>query len=81
MALTKEDIQTIKGMLTDMKADLRSEIHLDMKALLEQELAPIRERIEQLHRMVNEDIALAFKEIESLKKRIKKLETKVQSLR
>lgn len=88
MTLTKDDIKTINGMLTDLRSGLRSEIHLDMKILLKQELAPIKtdiaelkQRVDQLYRMVKDDIGLAFQEIETLKKRIKKLEAKVQSLR
>ncbi|MEX2012693.1 MAG: hypothetical protein WD970_03035 [Patescibacteria group bacterium] len=81
MTLTKDDLKQFRGLLSDFRSDLRSEIHLDMKVLLEQELRPLKERVEQLYRMVNDDIGLAFKEIETLKKRIKKLETRVSSLK
>lgn len=91
MTLTQQDTNAIGDMLKELRTDLRSEIRdmlkdqrseiaLDTRMLLEQELAPLRKRVDQLYILVKEDIGLAFQEIERLKKRIKKLETKVSSL-
>ena len=83
MAFDKEELKQL-GELFDNQHSL---IVTDVKVLLEQELRPIRDdldwmkkRLDQLFKMVSEDIAVAYKEIESLKRTIKNLEKRVVAL-
>jgi len=77
MPLIKTDLQEISKLLDDKLDKQHSVIILDVKTLIRQELEPLKARVDQLYKLVHDDVGLAFKEIETLKKRIKKLEVKV----
>jgi len=69
------------GELLDVKLEShRSMIMLDVRTLLGpiiEDIGNIKERLDQLFRLIHEDIGLAFKEIESLKRTVRKLEKRI----
>lgn len=87
MALTKDDLQQIKNVIRPMLQEQRAEIMTDTRALLEQELRPIRADIEEIKDRLNRlsvresgDTSMVVAEIESLKKKIKRLEGRLAAL-
>ena len=83
MAFDKEEIQQLKTMFDDQ----RSAIMGDTRTVLEAQLRPIKEeitlikeRLDRLGETEAEDTHVAFKEIDGLKKKIKKLELRITAL-
>ena len=84
MAFDKAELKQLEGLFEIQ----RSAIMSDTRSLLEEKLAPIEEeiaylkqRVDRLFDMVNEDIHAAFGEIENVNKRLAKLEREVASLK
>lgn len=93
--LTKDDLgqikiliqETVQPMLSTALEAQRADIMRDTRALLEQELRPIRdelasikEKLEQLEKREDEDTLMMFREVELLKKKIKRLESRIAML-
>ncbi len=83
MAFDKEELKQLEGLFEIQ----RNVIMSDTRSLLEEQLKPIKEeiaylkqRLDRLFDMVNEDIHAAFAEIEDVKKRVAKLEHQVARL-
>jgi hypothetical protein len=64
---------SIMGETRALLLDLRSDIMLDVRALLQQELEPIRDRLDRFFRMESEDIQAINSDVQQLKKEVKQL--------
>lgn len=89
MTLTKEDVKKIQNVINASLEHLDAKWERRFKSLeiyietrfnqADQRFDKIERKIDQLIKTENEDIQVAFKEIQALKLRLKKLETKVLS--
>lgn len=85
MSLTKQDLQQIDQLLETRLKPIREDIQY-VKEKFGSELKEIKDRLDRIERKVNqlhktedEDIKMAYKEIESLKKRVKRLELQLKT--
>jgi predicted nucleic acid-binding Zn-ribbon protein len=86
MALTKDDLKQL-GNLLDQKLDQKLQPIQDEILYIKQEISDIKLRITHIERrldllfeMETEDVQASYGEIESVKKRVVKLERKVATL-
>lgn len=75
--LTKDDLGQIQSMLNS----LRSDIMLDTRVLLNQELEDIRIELKRLRNIETEDTLAIGSDVERLKERMIKLEREVAALK
>jgi hypothetical protein len=69
MGFDEEQLEQLRGMFAEQSLATRS--------IVREELVTVNERLDRLFHMESGDIKVAYSEIESLKKRVKKLETVV----
>jgi len=86
-SLLNDRFEGQNALLNDRLEGQRSLIMSDTRSLLEEQLKPIKaeieylkQRLDRLFDMVNEDIRTALTEIEDVKKRVAKLEHQVATL-
>lgn len=92
MAFDKKEIKQLKEILISevpkivqpMLDKQRSEIMVDVRTLLNQEIKPelewIKNKLNQLFQTENEDIQMNQSDIAFLKKKVKELESKIRAL-
>lgn len=80
MAFDKQELAQLGELLDNQ----RSLITLDVKTLLRpivQDIEKIKERLDQLFRMINEDVGAAYKDIVILKRKVARMEREIAVLK
>lgn len=73
----------IVGETRELVEGTRSSIMTDIRSLLRpiiDDIAEIKQKIDQLYKMVNDDLGVAYKEIDVLKRQVTKLERRITVL-